>query len=124
MVRLLVEEGLIDYIAMDIKAPWERYEEVVKASVDLRSVKLTFRFILSSGIEHEMRTTVVPGIHSKRDVIRIAKQIKGARVYFLQGFRPMNTLDPKFMKLKPLSEFELREMARECNKYIPTKLRL
>jgi pyruvate formate lyase activating enzyme len=124
MVENLILRGLVDYVAMDIKAPWEKYNQIVKVEVDLDEIKKTFDLIVRSSIDHEIRTTVVPRIHTQADIVTIARQIKQAERYYLQQFQPIKTLDPQFMRLKPFDVEELEKMCKKCNRYLPTRLRM
>ena len=63
-------------------------------------------------IDYECRTTIVPTVLDKDDVIEIAKWIKGASKYYLQNFRPEKTIDPKFEKIKPYPEEYLLEIQK------------
>ncbi len=111
MVKKLIDEKLVNYIAMDIKAPLEaqNYERATGIKVDLEKIKKSIGIIKKSGIDYEFRSTVVPGIHSREDIIKMAKQIGPAKAYFLQGFRAEKTLDPKFKDVKPYPKEYLLE---------------
>jgi pyruvate formate lyase activating enzyme len=82
-------------------------------NVNLKDIRKSIEIIKKSGIDYEFRTTVVPGIHSREDIIAIAKEISPAQTYFLQNFRPEKTLDPKFEKLRPYSNNFLSEIKKE-----------
>lgn len=87
VLKELVGEGLLDYVAMDIKNSLEKYPlttGVDALSVD--SVKESVAFLLSDVVDYEFRTTIVKELHNEADVESIAKLIKGAKRYFLQGF--------------------------------------
>ena len=103
MVKKLIDEKLVNYIAMDIKAPLEvkSYNRATGVKTDIKKIKKSIKIIKNSGIDYEFRTTVVPGIHTKEDILEIAEEIGPARAYFLQSFRPEKTLDPKFVKVRP-----------------------
>jgi len=120
LLKKLIEEKLIDYIAMDIKAPLnkKKYSGAIGREIDINLIKESIKLIKDSGIEYEFRTTVVPGIHSKEDIIEIAKQLRPARKYFLQNFRPEKTNDPKFEKIRPYSKEKMSGMRQSCSKYI------
>ncbi|MHA1354707.1 MAG: radical SAM protein, partial [Candidatus Heimdallarchaeota archaeon] len=62
VVQKLIDEELIDYVAMDVKAAPEKYHLAAGKKVDIKSIKKTIAIIIDSGIDHEFRTTVVPGI--------------------------------------------------------------
>lgn len=108
MLQKLISEKLIDYAAMDIKAPLalkskfqnSKYEKAAGVKVDLGAIKKSVEIIKNSGIDCEFRTTVVPGIHSKEDIIQIAREISPAKKYCLQNFRPEKTINPNFEKIK------------------------
>jgi pyruvate formate lyase activating enzyme len=101
VVKSLLDEGLLDYIAMDVKATPEKYKKATKRTVDIKKIKKTIKIIIESGIEHEFRLTVVPTIVDPEDIPIIAKMIKGAKRFYLQQFRPLRCLDKKFEKLEP-----------------------
>ncbi|OCL25466.1 anaerobic ribonucleoside-triphosphate reductase activating protein [Orenia metallireducens] len=97
----LIEENLLDYIAMDIKSSLKKYSKVT-GQCDLDKVKKSIDLIKNSNIDYEFRTTVVPTLHTEEEFEDIGKLISGAKLYFIQNFRPINTLDEK---LKELSSF-------------------
>ena len=97
----LFEEGLLDYVAMDVKAPLERYAEVVRAPVSPSTIQQSVDLIRSSGVPYEFRTTVVPTLLDENDVVAIGEWLKGAKRYVLQGFRPLRTLDERMGSIAP-----------------------
>jgi len=117
MLKQLANEGLIDYVAMDIKAPKEKYEEAVGVKIDISDIEESVKALKEGKVDYEFRTTVVPTVHTKEDVINIAKWIGPAKNYFLQNFRAEKTIDPKFEKIKPYSEEFLEEIRKEILPY-------
>jgi pyruvate formate lyase activating enzyme len=102
-----------DYIAMDIKTSLEKYGLVgyVGDIADLAvKIKGSIDWIITSGVLHEFRTTVVPGIVDKDDITKIAPILKGAQKYVLAQFRPFNTLDPELEKTMPYDKAMIEEM--------------
>jgi len=100
MIRDLIHEKLIDYIALDVKP-----ENLQKESIGL---------LKDSNIDFEFRTTVVPTIHNKENLIETAKIIAGPKVkYYLQNFRPEKTLDSEFEKLRPYPKDFLESIRKE-----------
>lgn len=91
----IIKEKLVDFIAMDIKNSPENYSKTVGLQVDIKRIRMSVDMIMRSGIAHEFRTTVVPGIHEEGDFDKIAKWIKGADAYYLQEYREMRILDSK-----------------------------
>jgi len=100
MLKHLIDKKLIDYVAMDIKLPKEKYIKILKAKVD--DIKESVKILKQSKIDCEFRTTIIPTVLEKQDILKIAKWIEGPSVkYYLQNFRPEKTLDPKFEKIRP-----------------------
>jgi len=104
MLRHLIDNNLIDYVAIDIKAPKEKYEQVVGRKINIKNIERSISILKENKIDYEFRTTVVPKLLKKNDIINIAHWILGAKKYYLQGFRPEKNIDPKFEKVKPYSE--------------------
>lgn len=121
VLKRLIDSKVIDYIAMDIKAPLdkERYQRAAGASINIGHITESKDIILNSGIEHEFRTTVVPGMVGIPDIAEIAKSIIPARKYCLQQFLPRQTIDASFLKLKPYPAEELYKMAAIASEYLP-----
>ncbi len=129
MIEELIQKELVDYIAMDIKAPLteEKYSKAtgVNAGHLLKKVKRTVVILLRSEIDYEFRTTVVPTLHEKEDVQEICRAIMGCRRYVLQRFRAEKaTIDPAFSNLKPFTDKEMDTFLSMAQKFIPkAKLR-
>jgi pyruvate formate lyase activating enzyme len=120
MLEQLIGDKLIDSVAMDIKAPLaeESYEAVTNVKGMLEKVKKSISLIMDSGMEYEFRTTVVPGLHSEKDIEEIAKYVKDANLLVLQKFLPENALDSKLKKLKTQSDEEMEKLAIIARKYV------
>ncbi|MBN1330868.1 MAG: anaerobic ribonucleoside-triphosphate reductase activating protein [Candidatus Heimdallarchaeota archaeon] len=102
VVKELLAKGLLDYIAMDVKAIPEKYEQATKTKVDIKRIKETIKLIINSGLDHEFRTTVVPTIvDPEKDLAIIAEMIAGAKRFYIQQFRPLRCLDKSFEELRP-----------------------
>jgi pyruvate formate lyase activating enzyme len=131
MLKDLIDEKLIDYVAMDIKAPLglksqipnpkpqtnsksriPKYETATGVKIDLNKIKKSIEIIKNSDIDHEFRTTVVPAINRKEDILQIAREISPAKKYFLQNFRPEKTIAPEFEKIKPYPQEFLIEVQK------------
>ncbi len=114
-LETLVEEGLIDWIAMDIKAPLERYSEVVGVAVRTEDIARSADIVRRSGLKYLFRTTVVPGLLGREDIRKIGVWLQGAEVYQLQQFVPHDTIDPGYLNVTPYPREEfvmLQEIAR------------
>jgi len=124
MLKGLIEKDLVDYIAMDLKAPLEKYEKSSGVKVETENIRESIKLIIGSGIGHEFRSTVLPGLHTKEDVQEMARLVKGASKLYLQQFRPKNTLDPAFEGMKSFSEKEMLELRDRCREYVETEVRM
>jgi pyruvate formate lyase activating enzyme len=120
MLRKLIKEKLIDYVSMDIKNQFKEtpYNKAAGVKVDLEKIRESVKIIRNSGVDYEFRTTVVPQILGKKEVGEITKSISGASKFILQQFRPRETLDPKFEKVKPYSPNQIEEMLKLAGKYV------
>ena len=86
-LQRIVEAGLVDYVAMDIKNSQENYGRTVGIEgYDLRNIHRSVQYLLSDPISYEFRTTVVREFHQRSDFESIGKWIRGARRYYLQQF--------------------------------------
>lgn len=85
ILKELVENKLIDYIAMDIKNSWNMYKTTTNSSHDI-NLQETVDYIINCGIDYEFRTTLIKEFHSEQGIHNIGKIIKGAKKLFLQKF--------------------------------------
>jgi pyruvate formate lyase activating enzyme len=119
MLQDLIKAGLIDYVAMDIKAPLnQEYDELAGTKVQLDQIKRSIEIIMSSGLDYEFRTTMVPILLKEADYEKIAAYIGTAKKYALQHFVPKNTLDPNLSVIAPLSEEKVKAIAEICKPYV------
>jgi pyruvate formate lyase activating enzyme len=103
----LLSAGLLDWVAMDIKAPLERYREVTRSNIDVERIVRSVDVIRASGVRTTFRTTVVPGLVGKDDVRRIGEWLHGVPRYSVQTFVPNNPIDPAYLEKKPYSRTEI-----------------
>ena len=86
-LKNIVGEGLVDYVAMDIKNCKEKYAETIGLkSCDLSRIEESVDFLKSGTVDYEFRTTIVNEFHTVEDIRNAAEWIKGAKRYFLQNF--------------------------------------
>ena len=115
----LIREKLVDYIAMDLKAPHEKYQEVTGVEADLSKIKKSVKIIKASGLPHEFRTTVVPELLEKSDISEMGKIIKGADAWYLQNFKSDRELvGEDFMGKVPYNQRQMLEMAEAGRQYV------
>ena len=86
MLKSLVKEKLIDYVAMDVKAPLTKYEKACGVAVDVEKIKQSVEFLKQGEIPYEFRTTVVKELHTGEDILEIGRYLRGASKYFLQSY--------------------------------------
>ncbi len=119
-VEKLLKHNRIDAIAMDIKAPLSSdfYSKVVGVPVDAQLIRKSAELVIDSGIEHEFRITLVPGLVGKNEVQLIASELQGAQTLALQNFQPDHCLVKEMRKIPPFSEEALNEMADIARPYV------
>lgn len=119
----LIGEGLIDYVAMDVKHREGAYATACGVEVDEAKIEKSIEILKSSGIEHEFRTTVVKGIHTAEDIAQCAKRIGAGEKYFLQSYKDSEDI----IAPEGLSSFtadELKAILASAQKFNPqTSLR-
>lgn len=92
-LRSVVDAGLIDYVAMDVKNSPERYGETIGLpGFDISRIKESIDYLMNCGTDYEFRTTVVKQFHDEDSFKGIAELIKGAEKYYLQGFVDRETV--------------------------------
>jgi len=119
MIKKLIQKKLIDYIAMDIKAPLSKYEKTVNIKMDIKKIKKSIELILNSGLPYEFRSTIMPKLHTPKDIEQMAKLISGAKKYFLQKFVPSGNLNNQnFNELMPFTDEEMKMLAKICEPFV------
>ena len=97
VLERLIRGRLVDYLAMDVKGPFRKYERITNVKVNTAEIRRSIELITASGIEHEFRTTVVRSQLDNEDLIATAKLLKKAQLYVLQTFVPVKTLRREFL---------------------------
>ena len=118
MLKELVNSGLVDYVAMDIKTSPDShfYKDIMTEGIKMEEIKESVEFLQAGKLDFEFRTTVVNTVHTKEDFLEIAKWIGGPNVkYYLQNFRAEKTIDPEFEKVKPFGKEFLEEIVKEIS---------
>lgn len=85
-LKSLIDKGLVDYVAMDIKNSKEKYSMTAGIDIDISKISESISLLLECNIPFEFRTTVVKELHSHDDLVAISEWISGAKAYFLQSF--------------------------------------
>jgi pyruvate formate lyase activating enzyme len=98
VIKTLIEEGLVDYLAMDVKTEPGLYSKFIKRGYDPASLLSSIQIIMESGIDYEFRTTCVRLLVEPGAIENICRIIEGARLYALQGFHGRELLHPEFFQ--------------------------
>ncbi len=118
MLNEIIDQNLVDYLAIDIKAPLEKYEKIVGVPFATAKIVESIKIALSSKIDCEFRTTVVKSLLAKDDLRKIGMLIKGAHLYVLQKFVPSKLLEPKFLNEGNYSAEEFEEFRQIMLDYV------
>ncbi len=119
LISDLLDAGLLDYIAMDLKAPLNsKYSDLIGVKAQLGDIERSASLIMDSSIDYEFRTTIVPVMLDEADIEAMAAYIGGARKYALQQFRPKNTIDPNLTVIDPYPTERIRSMADIAALYV------
>ena len=119
----LLADGLLDWVAMDIKAPLERYPEAVRVPVDVEDIVRSADLVRNAGIRTTFRTTAVPGLIGPGDTVKIGEWLRGAASYVVQQFEPHNTIDPAYLDVRPYEKKELEALVEAARPFF-TEVRL
>jgi len=117
LLKQLIDGGLVDYVAMDIKNSPEKYALTCGLDeMDLSPIYRSIEILMSSNIDYEFRTTVIKEFHSEEDFHKIGEMIKGAKAYFLQRFTDRDSVP--YGNLTSPHPDEMRIFAQIAQKYI------
>jgi pyruvate formate lyase activating enzyme len=131
VLRALIKDGLVDYVAMDFKTTPVKYQALSgskDAEISARIAE-SMNILISSAPEFEFRTTVVPGVHEEADILEMAeflgKKMSGRpeKIWYLQQFVPDHALDQQLSSRSPFTLTELEQMSLKAGKLVKTILR-
>jgi len=114
-LKRILDLGLVDYVSLDVKTTFSKYRKITGANVGFQ-VKKSMDYINDAGVHLEIRTTYVPTLHTKKDIINLVDEIK-AEVYTIQQFRNKNVLDPALEKVEVPNPHDLAKLAKEIKPY-------
>lgn len=120
MLQQIIDEGLVGYIAMDMKSPLETYSQTVARPVDVEAIRESIRILLASSVEYEFRTTIVKSLLSQEGLKRIGESIRGAKRYYLQKFVPTKILNPQFRRKVSYADEEFEQFREMMHEYVDT----
>ena len=117
-LKSIIDKGLVDYVAMDIKNSKEKYPITAGADVDIEKISESVDILMNSDIDYEFRTTVVKELHSVEDMKNIGKWISGAKKYFLQSFTDSGEIiEDGFSAHSPE---DMQKLLDTVTQYVPT----
>jgi pyruvate formate lyase activating enzyme len=119
----LVDGRLVDYVAMDLKAPLraDRYSAIAGISLgaeEMSRIQASIQILLRGKVDFEFRTTLAPALLAEEEVYDLARRIRGARRYQLQNLNPRETLDESLRKIAPAAPELLRRMQKNVDEII------
>lgn len=107
VIEALLEKKQLDYIAMDLKNTFSKYAQTTGTErIDEHAIQKSIDLIIKSGLSHEFRTTIMKEFHQERDIIEMAKMIKGADAYYLQQYEAAE----KMLTKGPFHFYTVEEM--------------
>ncbi|MCX8082769.1 MAG: anaerobic ribonucleoside-triphosphate reductase activating protein [bacterium] len=118
VLEKIFKENIVDYIAMDVKGPPEKYSKIAGVEVDMGKIKDSIFLIMKGKVPYEFRTTVVKEMLDIDDFEGIGKLIQGAELFYLQHFRPSKAVDPVALSYHTYSDTEFEEIRRIMLKYV------
>jgi pyruvate formate lyase activating enzyme len=114
----MLDESLIDYVSMDVKAPKKSYNAVAGTSVDIKNIIKSIHIIQEKALDYEFKTTVIPLFHNKQDILDIARWLKGSKRYFIQQFKATSSLlSEALITEKPYSKQMFDDICQEITPY-------
>jgi pyruvate formate lyase activating enzyme len=114
-LKEILDLDLLDYVSLDVKTTFSKYRKITGANIGFQ-VKKSMELINEAGVHLEIRTTYVPTLHTKKDIMNLVDEIE-AEVYTIQQFRNKNVLDPALEKVEVPNPHELADLAREIKPY-------
>lgn len=114
----LLDDGLLDYVAMDLKAPIERYEEIVNMPVRFEDIRASIDVIIKRAPDYEFRTTMTRGLFQDSDIEKMGEMISGAKRYFFQRFVPTKVIKADWINREAPTDEELFRMKEIMGRYV------
>ena len=122
-IRELLDLKLLDYVSLDVKTTFSKYRKITGANVGF-NVKKSMELINDdSNVHLELRTTYVPTLHTKKDMLNLVDEIKGD-IYTIKQFRNKNVLDPALEKVEVPNPHDLRKLAEELKPYFEGQVKV
>jgi pyruvate formate lyase activating enzyme len=117
-LRELLDKHLVDYVAMDVKAPKSKYQQLTAVKLDIGKIDASINLLKTKAPAYEFKTTIIPGLLTKEDIKEIAAWLHGASTYYLQQFKPLTPLvSPQLEKVVPYQKEYLLEILKDIRPF-------
>lgn len=123
MLQKILDEDLVEYVAMDMKGPLEKYASYCGRDGFAPKVEESIRILKRCRIPYEFRTTVVPQLHQSGDISRLASQLREGRILYLQPFRSQNAQSTRLRTSPEPTPELLADFSHKAREWIPVEIR-
>ncbi|MHC1716771.1 MAG: anaerobic ribonucleoside-triphosphate reductase activating protein [Candidatus Dojkabacteria bacterium] len=117
-LKKIIDMGILDYIAMDVKYPKSQYIKISGKKNAFKKITESIDYIMNSSIDYEFRTTYVKGFHDLESAEAIGKMLIGAKRYYIQNFREGKTINPSLNSSNSFSDKELKQILKSVKPYV------
>lgn len=122
-IKKLLDLKLVDFVSLDVKTVFSKYRKITGSNAGFQVKKSMELINECEDVRLEVRTTYVPTLHTKKDIINLADEIE-ADIYTIQQFRNKNVLDPALEKVEVPNPHDLAELAREIKPYFEGQVKV
>ena len=122
-IKELLDLKLLDFVSLDVKTTFSKYRKITGSNVGLQVKKSMELINADENVHLEVRTTYVPTLHTKKDIINLVDEIE-ADIYTIQQFRNKNVLDPALEKVEVPNPHDLAELASELKPYFKGQVKV
>jgi len=122
-IQKLLELNLLDFVSLDVKTVFSKYRKITGSNVGFQVKKSMELLNADENVTLEIRTTYVPTLHTKKDIINLVDEIE-ADIYTIQQFRNKNVLDPSLEKVEVPNPHDLERLAREIKPYFKGQVKV
>lgn len=126
ILKNLINEKLIDYVAMDLKTSFSEYSNLTGTQINIKALQESINLLKESSywklIDLEFRTTLHPGLHTEEIFLEMVQEIANAPLHSLQTFRNQVTLDRGFLTTQPFTEVQMKHFQKLSQEYVKKSL--
>ena len=122
-IKKLLDLKLLDFVSLDVKTTFSKYRKITGSNVGFQVKKSMEMIDADENVRLEVRTTYVPTLHTKKDIVNLVDEIK-ADIYTIQQFRNKNVLDPALEKVEVPNPHDLEKLAREIKPYFDGQVKV